>query len=329
MEGKRALPAGVMKKSKGEGGKPEAVNPDNSNLVTVFSQLADKFFEEAKMDSKAKFKAISSNKVAAVLAEFPDKITTGNLKEVAKLPGVGKGSIAKHHSSHHHHNHHNHHHPTLRLIASRIRSGSRPGARRDGARLGLVVEGGGMRGCISGAMLMALHDLGLTDVFDAIYREDLTQGTAFLDFRNLFSRESSARPVMNIDFLIDHVMHTSKPLDWDAVLTSPTPLKIVASCLDSLQPVVLSDFADQGELAEALKATAAVPRIAGPPRRLRGRTLVDAAVFEPVPLPSAIRDGCTHVLVLCTRPPSTGTGPWSRRVQHTIEVGGEQLYFHF
>ncbi len=56
------------------------------------------------------------------------------------------------------------------------------------------------------------------------------------------------------------------------------------------------------ELAEALKASANVPRFAGPPRRLRGRTLVDAAVFEPVPTPSAIRDGCTHVLVLCTRP---------------------------
>ncbi len=34
----------------------------------------------------------------------------------------------------------------------------------------------------------------------------------------------------------------------------------------------------------------------------RGHRLVDAAVFEPVPFRSAIADGCTHVLVLCTRP---------------------------
>lgn len=40
----------------------------------------------------------------------------------------------------------------------------------------------------------------------------------------------------------------------------------------------------------------------GPPREWRGHRLVDAAVFEPVPLRSALRDGCTHVLVLCTRP---------------------------
>lgn len=34
----------------------------------------------------------------------------------------------------------------------------------------------------------------------------------------------------------------------------------------------------------------------------RGHRLVDAAVFEPVPFRSAIADGCTHLLVLCTRP---------------------------
>ncbi|KAG2453129.1 hypothetical protein HYH02_002456 [Chlamydomonas schloesseri] len=237
--------------------------------------------------------------------------------------------------------HQHQHHPTLRLIASRLRSGTQPGARRDGARLGLVVEGGGMRGCISGAMLMALHDLGVSHVFDVvygasagainatyfltgqrcglrIYHEDLTQGTAFLDFRNLFS--SSGAPVMNVDFLIDTVMNTSKPLDWDGVLASPAPLKVVASCLDSLQPVILSDFQDRAELAEALKATAAVPQIAGPPRQLRGRQLVDAAVFEPVPVPSAIRDGCTHVLVLCTRPAPTQRSHWAQRMRSTIEV---------
>ena len=44
-------------------------------------------------------------------------------------------------------------HPTMRLIQSRLQQGSMPGQRTDGFKLGLVVEGGGMRGCISGAML--------------------------------------------------------------------------------------------------------------------------------------------------------------------------------
>lgn len=38
------------------------------------------------------------------------------------------------------------------------------------------------------------------------------------------------------------------------------------------------------------------------PPRCSGHRLVDAAVFQPVPFRSAIADGCTHLLVLCTRP---------------------------
>jgi hypothetical protein len=29
-------------------------------------------------------------------------------------------------------------------------------------------------------------------------------------------------------------------------------------------------------------------------------------VFEPIPVKSAVRDGCTHVLALCSRPASDG-----------------------
>jgi hypothetical protein len=52
---------------------------------------------------------------------------------------------------------------------------------------------------------------------------------------------------------------------------------------------------------------------AGEPRTVRGDCLVDAAVFEPVPVRSAIADGCTHVLALCTRPATLHT-TWHRRL---------------
>ena len=52
-------------------------------------------------------------------------------------------------------------HPAVQLALERARTGSRPGRRTDGCRLGLVVEGGGMRGCVSAGSLMALYQLGL------------------------------------------------------------------------------------------------------------------------------------------------------------------------
>src|SRR6266851_3467508 len=39
----------------------------------------------------------------------------------------------------------------------------------DGRKVGLIVEGGAMRGVISCAGLMGLEELGMTDVFDEVY----------------------------------------------------------------------------------------------------------------------------------------------------------------
>lgn len=41
--------------------------------------------------------------------------------------------------------------------------------------------------------------------------------------------------------------------------------QVVASCLDTLHPVLLSNFSSQADLATCLKASACVPEIAGGP----------------------------------------------------------------
>lgn len=192
-----------------------------------------------------------------------------------------------------------------------------------------------MRGVISGAMLMELKRYGLHSAVDAIYGasagainatyyitgqhaglnayvEDLVS-PQFLNVQGLVK----GQPVMNLDYLLDHVMHIVKPLNWDSVLSSAVELKVVASSLDRLQPVILDRFTCRHDLIECLKASATVPHIAGPPRLVRGERLVDAAVFEPVPVESAIRDGCTHVIVLCTRTKQSEKG-WRRHLQRTL-----------
>jgi hypothetical protein len=52
-------------------------------------------------------------------------------------------------------------HPALEVVNARLREGSAPGQRRDRHKVGLVVEGGGMRGVVTGAALQAMHDLGM------------------------------------------------------------------------------------------------------------------------------------------------------------------------
>ena len=60
-------------------------------------------------------------------------------------------------------------HPVLELVLARGREGSRPGQRSDGAKLGLAIEGGGMRGVVTAGMVKALEQHGLLEAFDVVF----------------------------------------------------------------------------------------------------------------------------------------------------------------
>lgn len=126
---------------------------------------------------------------------------------------------------------------------------------------------------------------------------------------------SYASPATSTPPLLTHPQNT--PLDWDAVLRSEIPLKVVASSLTTLRAEAFGSFTSKQDLVECLKASANVPEIVGPPRRHRGHELVDAAVFEPIPVKAALRDGCTHVLALCSRPPDAGPA-WGRVLRRAV-----------
>jgi predicted patatin/cPLA2 family phospholipase len=212
-------------------------------------------------------------------------------------------------------------HPVARVIWQRHAEGSVPGARRDSYRLGLAIEGGGIRGVVSGGMLVALEEMGLRDTVDVVYGAsagafnatyflagqtsealslyyDEMTATNFLDPRRLLRRQ----PAVSVEWIIEVVMEQLAPLDWAGVLSSPIKLNVIASCLADMRPVAFSDLDSIDELKQALLASARIPFLAGPPVAFRGRRLLDAAVLLAHPFSVAVDDGCTHVLSLSTRP---------------------------
>lgn len=212
-------------------------------------------------------------------------------------------------------------HPVLDLILTRARSGSKPLQREDGFKLGLAIEGGAMRGVVSAGMVTGLEYLSLLSVFDSIYgasagsfngafflAEQAAYGTTIYyedinnrDFISL-SRVFSSRAVANLEFILEHVLVKQKILDWRAVLSSPIPLKVVASSVEHLRWRVLEGFQTRKDLFLALQASSKMPFLAGPPVDWDGDRLLDASLFEAIPVHAALSDGCTHVLVLLTRP---------------------------
>jgi predicted patatin/cPLA2 family phospholipase len=216
-------------------------------------------------------------------------------------------------------------HPVVDILRGRLVSGSRPGNRQDPYRVALAIEGGSMRSVVSAGMASGLAQLGLRDTFDdvfgssagaligayfiagqgaiapSIYFQDLSN-KHFADIRRLLRR----RPVMNLDFLFD-VIERTKPLDWQAVINSPIRFHSLATSLATGDIVDFTNIDTEERLRAVLRASSVLPVIAGDPFVIDGTGYLDAGLRESFPYRSALRDGCTHVVVLRTR--ATGGVP--------------------
>jgi predicted patatin/cPLA2 family phospholipase len=216
-------------------------------------------------------------------------------------------------------------HEVLRVLAERARTGGRD----DGARVVLAIEGGGMRGSISGGMALALHELGLVPSFDAVYGSSAgsisgawllssnpegLRGWADPEYaRALIHRRAALRgkPIVEVETLIEEVYQTTFPLDYASVLASPVEFHpmgtdAVTGLSTDLRPLIH----DTTGLRLAIRASAALPLLAGPPVELDGRRFYDAGVSESIPYRTALGQGATHVLVLRSRrDPVTTTRP--------------------
>jgi predicted patatin/cPLA2 family phospholipase len=210
-------------------------------------------------------------------------------------------------------------HEVLRALTARRRAGSQPGTRDDGLRIALVIEGGAMRGVISAGMALGLHELGLVPAFDSVYgasagaitgawllsRPEGLLGWAEPAYARALIRRSAllrGRPVADIRGLIEDLYQTTFPMDFAAVLASPVefhPLATDAATGQStdLRPLI----GNPAELRLALRASAALPLLAGPPVEFGGRRFYDAGVSESVPYRTALAQDATHLLILRSR----------------------------
>jgi len=214
-------------------------------------------------------------------------------------------------------------------------------------RLGLAIEGGAMRGVIAGGMVAALESHGFRpECFDAvfgssagavsgayylaeqarwattIYFEDVIDDR-FIDRRNLLRGE----PVVGIEYLVDEVMTTRKPLDFERVIAAAR-LHPVATHVETASRHVFDPARTRQELQDQLRCSTRIALFAGPPMPFGDGTFLDAALSEAIPWHAAVDAGCDHVLVLSTRPLGVGkrddfassTLAWyvSRRVPDTV-----------
>src|ERR1035438_807636 len=157
------------------------------------------------------------------------------------------------------------------------------GATSGGAKLGLVVEGGGMRGVYSGGVLVAMEGMGLTGVFDEVYAESAgaTNSCYFLagqakygsaiyldDLTSLrFVNPFRLGRIIDIDFAIDVVVKSVKPLDVARVLASGSGLHIAITSALNGDARLVDAKRDGIPLLTLLKASTAIAPLYNRPDR--------------------------------------------------------------
>ena len=211
-------------------------------------------------------------------------------------------------------------HSVIKEIIRRRMSGLRgnSGASDVAAKLGLVVEGGAMRGVYSGGVLVTMEELGLTDVFDKVYCESagavnacyFLSGQGACGIRIYLEDLTSLRfinpfrfgTMIDVDYAFDVVVKTIKPLNTERVLKSPSDLYIAITHATTGKSRIVDVKREGVPLLTLLKATGAIVPLYNRAICIDGQPYVDGGIANPVPVRAAIEAGCTHVLVLLTRP---------------------------
>ena len=229
------------------------------------------------------------------------------------------------------------HHPVVELLRRRREQGSTPGHREDGRRVALVIEGGGMRGVVSAGMTAAIEQLGLTNSFDEVHGASagafnaafvIAAQASYLTglYQHGFGNPTfvSVRRVMrgqslfNMDYVVNEVWRTQRPLHTERILQSPIRLHCTATDVETAEVVDLTDLADDGEIRTAMLASARLPWLSGAPVAFRGRMFFDATLAESVPV-HVPRQTATDMLVLQTRPHGIAHTPLSSSVANLTD----------
>src|ERR1700761_5881493 len=152
-------------------------------------------------------------------------------------------------------------------------------------------------------MPAAIEQLGLTNAFDEVHGASAGAfNAAFLIARQAsyltglyqhgfgnptfvsVRRVMRGRSLFNMDYVVNEVWRTQRPLHTERILSSEIELHCTATDVETAEIVDLTDLRDDAEIRTAMLASARLPWLAGAPVPFRGRTLFDATLAEAIPV---------------------------------------------
>ena len=204
------------------------------------------------------------------------------------------------------------------------------------SRIGLVVEGGGMKCAYSAAVLDRFLDdkvcfdyvigvsAGSANAASFMARQrgrNLRFYTSHIHESNYFGAESLLKSgdLFGLDYIYSTITNStgSDPLDWKAVEENPAEYEVVATNAQTGEP----RYFDKSEMAQddytVIKASCALPA-ACKPRMVDGIPYYDGGVSDAIPVDRALSKGCDRVVVILSKPRTFVKKPEGFREIYTV-----------
>ena len=106
------------------------------------------------------------------------------------------------------------------------------------------------------------------------------------------------KPIIDLAYLVDHVMRKHIPLSVEVLQKMPTRLFIVLTDCHTGEPFYFHVCDDR--IFAALRATASMPLATRGFDYVDGRPFADGGIADPIPIRRAIEDGATDITVVLT-----------------------------
>ncbi|MFZ5643474.1 MAG: patatin-like phospholipase family protein [Bacillota bacterium] len=182
--------------------------------------------------------------------------------------------------------------------------------------VGLVLEGGGMRGQFTAGALDFFLDKGIefgyiigvsagacnaTSFISRQKGRNKIVNTAFINdwrfasFRNLILKGS----LFGMDFIFDEIPNRLVYFDFDSFFKDPEIFRVVATDCNTGKAVYF-DKTEFDRKFSALRASCSLPLVS-PMVDFLGYKLLDGGVADPVPIRKAMADGCHKNVIILTR----------------------------
>lgn len=183
-------------------------------------------------------------------------------------------------------------------------------------KLGLVLEGGGMRGIYTVGVLDAFRkynfmpdyvigvSAGASNAVSYISKQDgraLRTNINYINDKRYLSLENYIKTgsLFGMDFLYKEIPERLDPFNYGSFFANPCDFKVGVTNAETGK----AEFYGKDSLHEGstvLRASSSIP-LAAPPVKYKGKIYFDGGTSAPIPVSQALKDGCDKLIVVLTR----------------------------